>query len=76
MRQKESQNIEFKSNWREEHLKVISAFANSKGGKMIIGVDDLGRPVKLKNVDKLLENIPNIIRNKLGIIPCFKINAS
>lgn len=27
----ESQNVEFKSNWRDEYLKVICAFANADG---------------------------------------------
>ena len=29
----ESQNVEFKSNWRDEYLKVIYAFANADGGR-------------------------------------------
>lgn len=36
----ESQNIELKSTWRDEYLKVISAFANTEGGKLIVGMDD------------------------------------
>ena len=35
----ESQNVEFKSSWRDEYLKVISAFANTDGGKLMIGMD-------------------------------------
>jgi len=31
MDSKESQITEFKTDWRDEHLKVISAFANSIG---------------------------------------------
>lgn len=69
MADKESQNIEYKSDWKDEYLKAISAFANCMGGKLIIGLDDRGQSVGLKNVNKLLEDIPNIIRNKLGIIP-------
>lgn len=34
----ESQNMEFKSNWRDEYLKVICAFANADGWKLIIGI--------------------------------------
>ncbi len=29
----ESQNIEYKQQWRDEYLKWICGFANSKGGK-------------------------------------------
>lgn len=35
----------------------------------MIGIDDKGKPIGLKNSAKLLEDIPNTIRNKLGIIP-------
>ena len=69
MPDKEAQETEFKSDWRDEHLKVVSAFANSNGGVLFIGLNDKGQPVGLKNVNKLLEDIPNKIRNRLGIIP-------
>jgi len=38
----ESQNIEFKQSWRDEYIKWLSAFGNSDGGKLYIGVDDDG----------------------------------
>ena len=65
----ESQGIEYKLVWRDDCLKAVSAFANSRGGMLIVGIDDKGEPAGLKNVKKLLEDIPNTIRNKLGIIP-------
>lgn len=65
----ESQNVEFKSNWRDEYLKVISAFANTDGRKLMIGIDDKGKPIGLKNAKKLLEDVPNKIKDTLGIIP-------
>ena len=40
---------------------------------MIIGVDDYGNPVGIKNSKKLLEDIPNKVRNKIGIIPSVNI---
>jgi len=69
----ETQNIEFKSNWRDEYLKVICAFANADGGELVIGVDDNGGPIGVENSRKLLEDIPNKIRNKLGIIPSVEV---
>lgn len=74
MENKESQIIEFKQNWHNEYLKVVSAFANSRGGVLYIGLDDHGKSSGLKNVKKLLEDIPNTIRNKLGIIPSVELN--
>lgn len=53
----ESQNIEFKSTWRDEYLKVICAFANSDGGRLMVGVDDKGKPIGVKNAKKLLEDV-------------------
>ena len=68
MANKESQTVEYKETWQDNCLKVVSAFANSVGGVLIIGLDDYGKFCGLKNSKKLLEDIPNIIRNKLGII--------
>ena len=69
MKNKESQTVEYKQTWRNDCLKAVSAFANSDGGCLYIGLDDQGNPTSLKNEKKLLEDIPNTIRNKLGIIP-------
>ncbi|PIP41278.1 transcriptional regulator [Candidatus Desantisbacteria bacterium CG_4_9_14_3_um_filter_40_11] len=71
---KESQTVEHKQNWRDDYLKVVSAFANSDGGVLIVGLDDIGKPSGLKNAKKLLEDIPNTIRNKLGIIPSVELD--
>ncbi|MCH8569589.1 MAG: putative DNA binding domain-containing protein [Balneolales bacterium] len=64
----ESQNIEFKKNWRDEYLKWICGFANAYGGTMFIGQDDTGNVVDLKDAEKLLEEIPNKVRDTLGIL--------
>ena len=69
----ESENTEYKQLWRSEFLKVISAFANTSGGVLHIGLDDRGKPVGLRNTKKLLEDIPNIIRNKLGVVPSIQL---
>ncbi|MCD6318341.1 putative DNA binding domain-containing protein, partial [Candidatus Aerophobetes bacterium] len=71
----ETQNIEFKSNWRNEYLKVISAFANMDGGILFIGLDDKGNPVGVESAQKLLEDIPNKVRNKFGVIPSVEIES-
>ena len=70
----ESQAVEYKQNWRNDCLKAVSAFANSNGGALIIGLDDHGKPSGLKNAKRLLEDIPNTIRNKLGIIPSVELS--
>jgi ATP-dependent DNA helicase RecG len=69
----ESQTIEFKSSWRDEYIKIICGFANTNGGKLIIGIDDNGNPIGVKNSKKLLEDLPNKIRDILGIIPKIRL---
>lgn len=64
----ESQNTEYKSSWRDEYLKWISAFANAGGGVLEIGKDGTGQAIGLPDVHKLLEDLPNKIRDVLGLI--------
>src|SRR5690606_37340625 len=64
----ESQNIEYKQNWRDEYLKWICGFANANGGTLFIGKDDAGKTVGLADAKKLLEDIPNKVRDVLGIL--------
>lgn len=64
----ESQNIEYKESWRDEYLKWVCGFANAQGGTIYIGIDDAGNVVGVKNVKKLLEDIPNKIQTGLGIV--------
>jgi ATP-dependent DNA helicase RecG len=42
----ENKFIEFKSGFNEEAMEALSAFANSKGGKVVVGVNDKGIPIK------------------------------
>jgi ATP-dependent DNA helicase RecG len=65
----EKQTIEWKSSWRDEWLEWICGYANAQGGILYIGKDDAGSVIGVKNVKKLSEDIPNKIRNYLGILP-------
>lgn len=64
----ETQNIEYKSSWRDEYLKWICGFANANGGTIFIGKDDKGNIVGVAEAKKLLEDIPNKVRDVLGIL--------
>ena len=64
----ESQNIEYKESWRDEYLKWVCGFANAQGGKIYIGCDDNGEVVGVKDAKRLMEEIPNKIRDGMGII--------
>jgi ATP-dependent DNA helicase RecG len=64
---KESQYIEFKESWRDEYLKTLSAFANTAGGQLYVGIRDDGTICGISNTSKLLEDLPNKIIHILGI---------
>ena len=68
MNEKEKQNIEWKETWKEDYLKWICGFANAQGGKIYIGKNDDGTVTGITNAKKLLEDIPNKVRDVLGII--------
>jgi len=63
----EQQNIEYKSSWHEDYLKWICGFANAQGGKIYIGMNDTAAVVGLPDQKTLMEEIPNKIKNNLGI---------
>ncbi len=63
----ENQQTEFKESWRDEFLKHISAFANSQGGNLIIGIKDDGTIIGVNDSKKLLEDLPNKVVQLLGL---------
>jgi len=63
----EQQNTEYKQNWHDDYLKWICGFANAQGGVVFIGKDDNANVVNLINYKKLMDEIPNKIRNSMGI---------
>ncbi len=65
---KESQQVEWKSSWRDDYLRWICGFANAEGGTLVIGRDDRGVAVGVKDAGRLLEEIPNKVRDLLGIM--------
>lgn len=64
----ESQNIEHKQSWHDEYLKWVCGFANAQGGRIYIGLDDNGQVIGLPDAKRLSEDIPNKIREHIGII--------
>ena len=63
----EQQNIEYKSSWHDDYLKWICGFANAQGGRTYIGKDDNGKVVGVEDYKKLMDEIPNKIKNLMGI---------
>lgn len=60
---KEHQHIEWKESWRDEYLKWICGFANAEGGVLVIGRNDRGEIIGVPNAAKLMEDIPNKVRD-------------
>jgi ATP-dependent DNA helicase RecG len=63
----EQQNREYKQSWHDDYLKWVCGFANAQGGEIFIGKDDNGKVVNVADYKKLMDDIPNKIRNAMGI---------
>lgn len=70
----EKQNVEWKEKWKDEYLKWICGFANAQGGTIYIGKNDNGEVVGIDNAKKLLEDLPNKIKNAIGIVAEVNLN--
>ena len=66
----EGQRLEWKATWRDDHLKSVCAFANADGGTLDIGRDNDGLVVGIgaRERRRLLEELPNKLRDLLGIV--------
>jgi len=63
----EQQNIEYKQSWHDDYLKWVCGFANAQGGVIFIGKDDNGNVINVADYKKLMDDIPNKIKNAMGI---------
>ena len=69
MKREENQTVEYKQSWHDKYLEWICGYANAKGGTLYIGIDNATKePVGLRDPDKLMEDIPNSIRNTMGVV--------
>lgn len=70
----ESEILEYKSKFTEQSLKSVSAFANTKGGQIIFGIDDKTlMPTKKLSPLKVSQNLERRINDCLSPIPDYKI---
>ena len=76
--QVESTNIDYKEKLEIEHpkswLKTVSAFANTKGGILLYGVDDNRKPVGLSNIKITSSKISDLINSKITPTPRYELN--
>ena len=64
----EQQNIEYKQSWHDDYLKWVCGFANAQGGVIFIGKDDNGNVVGVVDYKKLMDEIPNKVKDLMGIL--------
>ena len=65
---KESQHTEWKESWRDENLRWVCGFANAEGGVLVVGRNDKGKVVGVPDAKRLLVELPNKVRDLLGIL--------
>lgn len=67
MKHIETQNVEFKEKFGNNVLKTLFAFANTQGGKVMLGVKNNGTVKGFKVSNEALRDITEKIVSKLGI---------
>ncbi len=65
----EGQRLELKRQWTDRALEDISAFANTDGGRLMIGVEGSGKVVGFDGGDAEIQKIANLIHSRLGLTP-------
>lgn len=71
----EHQHIEWKESWRDEYLKWIAGFANAQGGVLVIGKNDAGEVVGVADAKRLPVDLPNKVRDVLGIVVAVNLHT-
>lgn len=69
----ESKYVEYKRDYIKTLLKSVSAFANYHDGHILIGIDDDGKAVGVKNADEVRLSIENAINDAVKPRPYYKI---
>lgn len=61
----ESESVELKGIYTPDFKKKILAFANTNGGTIYIGVQDNGEIIGLDDVDFVMQQVSNTIRDSI-----------
>lgn len=70
---REGETVEFKQKWTDRALEDLAAFANSRGGTLLIGVDRTGDVVGAPAGEGDLDRIANVIVTRLGLTPSITV---
>ena len=71
----EGEHTEFKERYSSRVIESLVAFANTAGGRVLIGVDDRGRIVGLPDADKVVESVLSACREAVSppLLPLVEI---
>lgn len=62
----EGEHTEFKEKYSSRVIESLTAFANSAGGRVLIGVNDRGQVVGLRDADKVVESVLSACREAIS----------
>ena len=62
----EGEHTEFKEKYSSRVIESLVAFANTAGGRVLIGVNDRGRIVGLPDADKVVESVLSACREAVS----------
>ena len=65
----ETETLEFKERLNKSFYESISAFANTKDGIILLGVDKKGNITGVESSTRFLEDLTNRIVNKISVYP-------
>lgn len=68
----ESETVEFKESFSRDALESLSAFANTRGGVVLVGVNDKGAVLGTKTEQSVLKDMANQIDQGTGLQPSIK----
>jgi len=60
--------MKWESGWRDDYLRWVCGFASAEGGVLVLGRNDDGVVVGLPDTRRLLEELPNKVRDLPGIM--------
>lgn len=73
----ESETVDLKRDWSKTAIEALAAFANTRGGSVIVGVEDDGTVVGFTAADSDLQRIVNEVVTTTGLRPEVRwLNAS
>lgn len=76
MATEKGETVEFKRRWTDRALEDLTAFANSRGGTLLIGVDRTGEVVGAPAGEGDLDRIANVIVTRLGLTPSITVREA